>query len=733
MPAFEVRSDLHVLPGELMTFTSNGDTNFFIQLFAPAHPGTLTASGPYPSLTNDGEIRFTSSGHINSFLIVHDMVIGGGNTILNRGLMQLDARTGSAGLIHMGNGRATVRNEGVMVVNAEVDAHILREYYLFDVVNSGTMTVTAGGYAFGLISMLATQLTNTGLISVTSTERSAWGVSCGNGDGSWVINSGTISAQATGEVGFSIGVSMGSAYEDVLLENTGTIRGDASVTGGGDSLSGRLIIRNTGTLDGEVLLGASRADVRNSGLIIGDVSLGASDDVFDGTGGTVTGSVYGEAGDDLIVAGAGADRLEGGEGDDQLDGGGGDNVLRGANGEDVLVSGAGNDRIDGGADFDIVDYSNATAGVQINLGSALAQDTGGRGVDTLASIEGVRGSAFDDHLTADARPAENPGILIKTEGVENKSIAEAVLLDGLFALREDLDFEDFLTTPHVVVSATNWGGPEYYEFTVSAAGEVGRFDIDQVDYSWNLYLRLFDSAGNLIHINYEGPEDAGSLSPADPYLVYTFANPGTYYIAVDQQTLQPLNRGVQYTLNVGLSHAPVTSGELAGSSLWGGAGSDVLVGGDGDDMLEGGAGDDTIMGGGGWDSLVLQGGRNDYQVLRSGDDFIVKGVDGSDWLSGVELLRFSDGGVLDLAKMYGLEPMEPPLVSRPEQAFDDYLLPGQEAEVEVCRDASFEPVTAQDVHPAVQLTWAPAIERGETNQIDGIGPLMPERFNPGWE
>lgn len=656
MPAFETLADLHVLPGQVMSYTSTGQNNAYIGLQAPTS-GAMTATGPYASLTNDGEIRFTSSGHLDSYLIVHSQVIGGGNTILNRGVMRLDALQGSAGLIHMGHGRATVRNEGLMEVRAAADAHILREMFLWDVVNTGVMRVTSGGYAFGLIAQHKMELTNTNTIWVTSTGASAWGVSMGYGDGSWVINSGMISGRATGPVGVGVGVGMGSAYTDALLENSGVVQGShASVTGGGEAAGGRHIIRNSGTLNGDILLGASRADVLNTGTINGDVFLGGSDDLFSGAGGVLNGAIFGEGGHDTITTGLGDDWLDGGEGNDRLDGGGGDNVMRGANGEDVFVSNAGADRIDGGADFDVVDYSNLTAGVTVDLRLIEAQDTGAGGMDTIVSIEGVRGTDLADTLVAASRAVENAGRLAKPETTVNQSIVTAISLDGLFALREDLEFKDSLTTPHVVVAAASSGGREYYRFRVTEAGEWGRFDIDHVDYSWNLNLTLYDALGNQIFMNNDWEQDRGSNSPADPYLEYRFAEPGVYYVAVDQQTTQPLNVGVKYTLIVGLSHAPVTGDAVIGSTLWGGAGDDTLIGSEADDIFQGGAGDDLIQGGEGWDTLLLSGSRTDYQVLRSGDEFIIKGADGLDRVSGVEMLRFSDGSLLDLARQVLVSP-----------------------------------------------------------------------------
>jgi hypothetical protein len=88
--------------------------------------------------------------------------------------------------------------------------------------------------------------------------------------------------------------------------------------------------------------------------------------------------------------------------------------------------------------------------------------------------------------------------------------------------------------------------------------------------------------------------------------------------------------------------------------LSGGAGDDRLFGGKGDDVLTGGLGNDTINGGSGHDIVTVSGLFSDYRLLLDGDDFVLKGPDGGDQLSGVESIRFSDGRVLELNRMYGL-------------------------------------------------------------------------------
>ncbi|HEY0599062.1 hypothetical protein [Brevundimonas sp.] len=86
---------------------------------------------------------------------------------------------------------------------------------------------------------------------------------------------------------------------------------------------------------------------------------------------------------------AGNDTLHGEGGDDSLDGGDGDDTLNGGPGADV---------IDGGAGVDTVTYADAAAAVSVNLSATAAQNTGGSGVDALANLEQVTGSAHNDVL-----------------------------------------------------------------------------------------------------------------------------------------------------------------------------------------------------------------------------------------------------------------------------------------------------------------------------------------------
>ncbi|MCC7267682.1 MAG: hypothetical protein IT546_10135, partial [Caulobacteraceae bacterium] len=79
----------------------------------------------------------------------------------------------------------------------------------------------------------------------------------------------------------------------------------------------------------------------------------------------------------------------------------------------------------------------------------------------------------------------------------------------------------------------------------------------------------------------------------------------------------------------------------------GAAGADYLAGWIGDDLLIGGAGSDTLDGGDGEDTALFAGGRGDFVLSQTSGGWTVAdkrggAPEGSDALTGVEVLKFSD-------------------------------------------------------------------------------------------
>ena len=87
-------------------------------------------------------------------------------------------------------------------------------------------------------------------------------------------------------------------------------------------------------------------------------------------------------------------------------------------------------------------------------------------------------------------------------------------------------------------------------------------------------------------------------------------------------------------------------------TLTGDAGNNVLDGGDGNDTIDGGAGDDTLDGGDGNDIAQFSGNLADYTITAlvgavevTDTAPLTAGDDGTDTLTGIEVLRFADGDI----------------------------------------------------------------------------------------
>lgn len=151
-------------------------------------------------------------------------------------------------------------------------------------------------------------------------------------------NDGTIQGRWTG-----VGIGNADPNGAATLENSGTIVG---TRGRGLVASIAVELTNDGTIRGAKasLLASNGADaVTNNGHLDGRAELGGGDDVFHGENGHVTGAVWGQGGNDLLVGGAFADVLGGGAGNDTLTGGAGADTLSGSTGADRLSGGLGDD------------------------------------------------------------------------------------------------------------------------------------------------------------------------------------------------------------------------------------------------------------------------------------------------------------------------------------------------------------------------------------------------------
>ena len=138
---------------------------------------------------------------------------------------------------------------------------------------------------------------------------------------------------------------------------------------------------------------------------------------------------------------------------------------------------------------------------------------------------------------------------------------------------------------------------------------------------------------------------------------------------IDWVTYSSASEGIYVNLETGdASGADIDTDTLANiENVLGGSGADTLIGDDGDNVLEGAAGDDRITGGQGTDTAAFSGALEDYVFTRNEDGSVsvtdnVAGRDGTDTLSEIEFLEFSDQTVAtdDLPFGPGDEPGDEP-------------------------------------------------------------------------
>jgi Ca2+-binding RTX toxin-like protein len=211
---------------------------------------------------------------------------------------------------------------------------------------------------------------------------------CG-GIGNDTINAGPGTDNVRGDPGAD--VINGDADNDTLLGNAG----GGDVNDVGDTINGGA---GNDVIDGwvgnDVLDGGLGNDTLFGMAGIDAVTYGSAPAAVSAS--LTTNTATGGAGNDTFVQ---VERLAGSAFNDTLQGDALANVLWGRAGNDVLVGRLGNDVLSGDAGVDRVTYAFAPAGVAANLTVGTAF---GEGADTLAGVENLDGSPFNDNLLGNA-------------------------------------------------------------------------------------------------------------------------------------------------------------------------------------------------------------------------------------------------------------------------------------------------------------------------------------------
>jgi Ca2+-binding RTX toxin-like protein len=323
--------------------------------------------------------------------------------------------------------------------------------------------------------------------------------------------------------------------------------------------------------------------------------------------------------------------VNGGSGDDSvtndssvpstLNGGSGDDMLTGGSGDDTLVGGAGDDTLDGGtAGNDVVDYSNAASGVNVDLSKTGPQQTAGDGIDTISGVQNVTGSAFADTITGNG----NANILDGGAGDDtiNGAGGTDLLLGG--------DGNDVLSGGDNSDSISGGNGNDTID------GGAGDDNVTLPLLGGGTLTGLNGDAGNDTISGGDGTDaidggDGNDVVDPGPGGDGTVGTPIEGGSGTDTLDYSAYTDGVTVDLESGSAAGPSTGGDTfdgfesvngtsGGDTLIGDGYDDVLNGGPGNDTIDGGAGNDTILGGDGNDPSLVGGPGNDTIDGGAGTD-----------------------------------------------------------------------------------------------------------------
>lgn len=431
--AFVFQYTNHIYTGSAYS-VANGDTVFVTQ-------GTIIANDENYTLLYAG-------GNLRSLLVNYGQIIGHANSVIymgaaanvleNHGLIRnnddsLNAR--SAVLIATSGAHRIVNNGEITSAGKVIDVNGQTGYVSYNIQNHGLMQSLYGAELLrdGDWAQNVT-LKNTGIM-----RGGEIGLS-GTGRG-WFDNSGRVEAtqidgaSVLGFTLFNTGLIEGFEFTTHLNASPGEVWIQGSETAD--------VVRNLGSIRGDLDAGAGNDAIHNAGTWVGDVLLGYGDDTLYGFGGSFDGVIDGGFGNDrimveddtvtirggagndtvyarsdvtdvievetIILLGAGnysvtgsdaAEAITGNLGFNMLDGRGGNDTIYGGSGDDEILGGTGNDLLYGGIGWDQLDGGDGSD--TLYGGAGFDTLLGGAGADTLSGDEGddvLDGGADNDWLS----------------------------------------------------------------------------------------------------------------------------------------------------------------------------------------------------------------------------------------------------------------------------------------------------------------------------------------------
>ncbi|WP_123346278.1 calcium-binding protein [Pseudomonas brassicacearum] len=285
-----------------------------------------------------------------------------------------------------------------------------------------------------------------------------------------------------------------------------------------------------------------------------------------------------------------------------------DNVIIGGAGNDTLFGGAGADQLIGGAGTDTVSYADSGASVTINTQTGI--HTGIAAGDTYSSIEAITGSNYSDVFVGDAGANifnGGAGLDLLSFASESSGITldlSAPLVTGVAAGDSYTSIEIFQGTAQADAFTGSTGAVENF---IGGAGADTLNGLGRGDGAWYL------TSNDAVQVDLL----AGTASGGDAQ--------GDVLANIDNL--------------IGSQFNDTLTGNAYSNKLEGGAGNDLLYGGDGDDFIYGGTVTDistlALTPTTGTQADTLYGGNGNDTMQSSGNDAgsVLYGEAGSDTLT----------------------------------------------------------------------------------------------------
>ncbi len=418
---------------------------------------------------------------------------------------------------------------------------------------------------------------------------------------------------------------VGGVTVDLSVDDTGT-DGNPVTEAGEHAVN---IEDVTGTASDDTFIGDTAANAIDGGGGQDTISYTETARTAGVTANLATGT--GPEGDTItgvenLVGTAFGDSLTGDSGANRLDGAGGDDTLRGGLGGDALIGGAGKDTV-------FFDEPERTSGVTASLTTGTDSDAG----ETLATVEGLSGSAFADSLDGSAGADTLDG-----SGGDDalRGMAGADTLEG--GAGEDRVRYDDGRTAGVTVDLTAGTGGDTGETATGFEDATGSDGDDRLVGTTSVN-QLDGGAGNDTLVGGAGGDSLTGGPGSDSV---DYADGRTSGVSVDLATGSGGDAGETLTSVervLGTDFDDTLRGDGGANGFDARGGNDVVVPGGGDDgQVLGGAGVDTIRYDDGRTSGVsvdlgsltgVDGGAGDGSEQAVGFEHVV-GSDAADTLTG---------------------------------------------------------------------------------------------------